>query len=212
VGAVGKPTRVLIVEDEPLASRAMASAVRRIGGEPIVATSAWAARHALAGAPDWGAFVIDVGLPDGSGMDVLRYARKGNPTTPAMILTGVLQPELANEAYDLRSICLWKPYEFERFARFFRDASVYDRGTTDPIDDVVQDWALRYGLSTADADVLRKTAAGETCEWIAGSRATAASTVKSQWKRIREKTGEPTIGSVVNRLLHEAVLSARCRT
>jgi DNA-binding response OmpR family regulator len=202
---------VLIVEDEPLALQSMVDLVRRMGGKPVVATSVWAARHALTGRPDWTAFVLDTELPDGSGLDVLVYARKSHSRTPAMVLVGLLETGLVNKVFDFGGVCVEKPYEPMRLERFLRDTLERNAGSTDPIDGVIQDWELRCHFSAADVDVLRKTVAGETCAWIADSRGTTISTIKSQWRHIREKTGEPTMVSVVNRLLREASFGERKR-
>jgi DNA-binding CsgD family transcriptional regulator len=105
--------------------------------------------------------------------------------------------------------CIWKPYDALRLERFLRDAMTRDPSKADAIDAVIRDWALRYRLTASETDVLRKTVAGETCEWIADSRGTTVSAIKSQWRQVRIKTGDPTIGAVVRRLLHEAVMVAQ---
>jgi DNA-binding NarL/FixJ family response regulator len=203
--------RILIVEDDFLVSRSIATTARTFG-DTVVVPSAATARCALAGTGEWAAFLLDVGLPDGSGMDVLQFARRSHPTTPALCLTGLIEPELANKAFDLGATCIWKPYEPQRLKRFLRDASMHEFGKIDPIELAVQDWALRYRLTSAETDVLRKTVAGETCEWIGESRGTTTSTIKSLWKQIRMKTGDPTIAGITNRLPHEAAGIAGTRT
>jgi two-component system response regulator TctD len=99
---------ILVVEDEPLVSRGILLLVNRFGQAHLACTVA-AAGTAILGRQSWGAFVIDVGLPDGSGIDVLAQAREGHPRTPALVLTGLLCPQVANAAFDLGAGCVAKP-------------------------------------------------------------------------------------------------------
>ena len=100
--------RVLVVEDEPLVSRGILLLTNQVAQAHLAPTAA-AASTALSGTESWGAFVIDVGLPDGSGIDVLARARVVHPRTPALILTGVLSSQVANAAFDLGAACVAKP-------------------------------------------------------------------------------------------------------
>jgi DNA-binding NarL/FixJ family response regulator len=200
---------ILVVEDDPLVSRLIVKLAEPFG-EVALVTTASAARHAIAdGARAWGAFVIDIGLPDGLGTDVLRFARRSYPTTPAVCFTGLPGSEVANAAYDLRAAFFRKPLEAHRLLRFLRDASAHDSSGADPVETTCREWESRHGLTLDQADVFLKTVAGETCQWIADSRGTTTSAIKSLWKTIRIKTGDPTIDAAVKRLLKEAARFGR---
>jgi len=49
------------------------------------------------------AVILDIGMPGGSGMDVLRKLKLMHPTAdiPVLILTGLVDPKLAKEAKQL---------------------------------------------------------------------------------------------------------------
>jgi two-component system KDP operon response regulator KdpE len=69
-----KPTRVLVVDDEPAIHRFLTPALAAAGYEPVTATTGAEALRLLAtAAPDL--VVLDLGLPDMDGKDVIVQAR-----------------------------------------------------------------------------------------------------------------------------------------
>jgi PAS domain S-box-containing protein len=83
--AGARPVRLLLVEDDPLASRVMAQLLRRVGHQVTTATTV---QGALAVPPeDYDLVVSDIGLPDGSGHDVMRQIRPRRDV-PGIALTG----------------------------------------------------------------------------------------------------------------------------
>ncbi|UDM52497.1 response regulator transcription factor [Cupriavidus sp. MP-37] len=82
-------TRVLIVEDDPLALRRLVQAVDLHAAEAaasgcaatVAEALAWLARHQ----PD--VLLCDLGLPDGSGIDVIRATRERYPACDCMVVT-----------------------------------------------------------------------------------------------------------------------------
>ncbi len=84
--ADGSPIRALVVDDEPTLAELLATALRYEG---------WQVEHALSGhaaikqdktlEPD--VILLDVMLPDLSGIDVLRRIRTTHPTVPVLFLT-----------------------------------------------------------------------------------------------------------------------------
>ncbi|MCO4887934.1 response regulator transcription factor [Cupriavidus sp. WGtm5] len=82
-------TRVLIVEDDPLALRRLVQAVDLHAADAAVSgcastvaeALAWLAQHQ----PD--VLLCDLGLPDGSGIDVIRNARERYPACECMVVT-----------------------------------------------------------------------------------------------------------------------------
>jgi DNA-binding NarL/FixJ family response regulator len=199
---------ILVLEDEPLVAHAI---VRRARGvdDAYVAATVCAGNLLLAKLQNWGAFILDVRLPDGSGLDVLVNAIKANPRTPALILSGFNDPEFINAAFDLSARYLAKSFfKPARIERFLREASNLDSPVQDPVKAQISAWTERYGLSSGEADVLLKAAEGASREEIAELRGSSALTVKSQEKRLCEKTGDLLIRDAVARLLREAARNA----
>jgi DNA-binding NtrC family response regulator len=81
-----KPAAVLIIEDEHALGTGLAMLVRRMGHLPSLAASAAAAAKEVETQP-FDAVVLDIGLPDRSGLDLLADLRKSQPNLPVMVIT-----------------------------------------------------------------------------------------------------------------------------
>ncbi|MCW7538352.1 two-component system response regulator CreB [Aquabacterium sp. A7-Y] len=81
------PARLLLLEDDPAIARTVAYALEREGfvvEHVLLVREAWA-RLSAADAPELA--VLDVGLPDGSGLDLCRELRHQRPALPIVLLT-----------------------------------------------------------------------------------------------------------------------------
>jgi DNA-binding NtrC family response regulator len=78
--------RVLIIEDEYALAAALATVVRRLGGEPVVAASGQGGID-KAGRQEFAAVLLDLGLPDMSGLKVLAAIRAAAAPPPVLIIT-----------------------------------------------------------------------------------------------------------------------------
>ncbi len=107
--------RVLIVDDSAVAGSRL---LRLLGGDPAIdlLPQAWnvsdARRAFLDGAPDL--VVTDLALPDGSGLEVVRYVKKVWPKTFVVILTNENLGPFRRRCLDAGAdFCLDKSTEFE---------------------------------------------------------------------------------------------------
>jgi DNA-binding response OmpR family regulator len=194
VGALG--SLFLVVEDDDAVARALTRIVR-FYGEVALATTAGDARRLLEQAGPWKAFVLDVGLPDGSGLDLLADVREAFPSTPALVLTGRTEASAINAAFDLDAHYAVKPIEESRVRRFLdvatAPATAADRVLAEPapLDDGAGAWSsdplqrsierlrrllsqapdplTRHAIGTAIADMKARPA-----EYGAGAVAAAA--------------------------------------
>jgi len=78
--------RVLLVEDSARVAETVSAGLRAHGHTVVVAGGVRAADAALAAAP-CDIAVVDVGLPDGSGLEWCRATRRSNTETPILLLT-----------------------------------------------------------------------------------------------------------------------------
>jgi DNA-binding NarL/FixJ family response regulator len=190
--------RFLVVEDDPALRRALSRIIRRYGEAVGVAT----VREGQALASDgsrWSGLFIDLGLPDGSGLDVLAWARAAHNRAPAMVLTGWADPDAINAAFDMHAHYVVKPFSTERIKRFLANAtSVASR-----IEPAFRSWVARYELSEAEADVLWQSALGAGKAAIASARHTSELTVKKQVMTLLRRTGDGSLHAAVERLLRE---------
>ncbi|MFV0494228.1 response regulator transcription factor [Mycobacterium sp.] len=84
--ADGQPVTVLVVDDEPVLAEMVSMALRYEGWNAATAgDGASAVAAARAERPD--VVVLDVMLPDMSGLDVLHKLRQDNPRLPVLLLT-----------------------------------------------------------------------------------------------------------------------------
>ncbi|AGC64947.1 MULTISPECIES: response regulator transcription factor [Mycobacterium ulcerans group] len=84
--ADGQPVSVLVVDDEPVLAEMVSMALRYEGWNIATASDgASAIASARAERPD--VVVLDVMLPDMSGLEVLHRLRKENPRLPVLLLT-----------------------------------------------------------------------------------------------------------------------------
>jgi DNA-binding NarL/FixJ family response regulator len=190
--------RFLVVEDDPDVARTMGLILRRHGDVVVVGTAS-EADVLLGDKSRWSGIFLDIRLPDGSGLDVLRRARAVHPQLPAMVLTGLIYAEAINGAYDLHAEYVVKPVATERIERFSREAAAF----SSRLASTVESWMARYGLSEAEGDVLARAAAGQSRKEIAGARGSSELTIKKHAGTILRLTGDESLQAAVARLLRE---------
>jgi two-component system CheB/CheR fusion protein len=107
--------RLLLVEDHDSTREVLARILRRAGHEVQPASSAEEAMT-LASAPQpFDALISDLGLPDLSGLDLLKAIRANHPRLPAIALSGYGMEEDAKRAHDAGfNAHLVKPVPFDQ--------------------------------------------------------------------------------------------------
>lgn len=93
--------RVLLVEDHSSFRRALAFVLEREPDLRVVAQagSLAEARDKMDGERDFDVAVLDLGLPDGNGMDLIGDLRRANPRASIIVLSVDLNPK--NQALAL---------------------------------------------------------------------------------------------------------------
>lgn len=106
---------ILIVEDEHALGSALALAVRRLGHLPILAASGGAALETLR-TQSFEAVVLDIGLPDMSGLEVLEQIRGTGSKLPVLVITAhaTLDHAIASQKLGVADY-LTKPLDLRRF-------------------------------------------------------------------------------------------------
>lgn len=80
------PMRLLVVEDNAQLARLLAKGLRTAGYETDLLATAAEARTALL-TTSYAALILDLGLPDGDGLSILRELRYRKDPTPVLVLT-----------------------------------------------------------------------------------------------------------------------------
>jgi len=92
--------KVLIVEDDLSTRKGLEESIRDLGGEPRSVGKAKEAARVL-GEFDPHVLIVDIHLPDGDGIEVLRSAREGDPEREGIVITG--QGSIDNAIEALRA-------------------------------------------------------------------------------------------------------------
>ena len=110
--------RVLIVEDEALIRWSLTQTLVDAGATVVEAADLRSAMDALrAGAPGFDVVVLDVRLPDGSGLGLLATIRRLRPATRVLMMTAHGTPALLAEARALGAYgVVDKPFELHAMA------------------------------------------------------------------------------------------------
>lgn len=188
--------RLLLVEDNELVARAFKMLIDSYGDVEIAASAA-AASEALA-TQSWSAVILDIRLPDGSGLDVLEHARRAGCRSPALIYSGNHQPSELNRAFELGAEYLVKPATPNALLSFVTKA--LDRPS---LRRWVDDWAARYELTPTETTILQAAAEGKTRTEIDATHDAAPATTKSHVHNLLTKTGDASLLAAVTRLLRE---------
>ncbi|MGN6313439.1 MAG: response regulator [Rhodanobacteraceae bacterium] len=103
------PLRILLCEDEQLIRMLLADTFSQKGHCVVEASSAKAALQHDLDSVD--VLITDIGLPDGSGVDLVREARIRRPDLPVIYATGHVDHGLTLDAHSAAVI---KPYRAEQ--------------------------------------------------------------------------------------------------
>jgi two-component system, OmpR family, phosphate regulon response regulator PhoB len=89
---------ILVIDDDPAAAKLLELALARKGHQVDVAGDVFSGKRAIdAGGHDL--LILDVFMPDGSGLDLLRYLRgELGRTVPVLVLTGHRQDDFLARA------------------------------------------------------------------------------------------------------------------
>lgn len=189
--------RVLIVEDERIAAEAHRTYVERLPEFEVaaVARSFQEAVRALGSAQAVDLVLLDMNLPDGHGLDLLRQLRSAGHLHDVIAVTSARDADVVRQAvaHGVAGYLL-KPFTFAMFEVKLRQYAQFRRTLTrdgavdqDAVDAVfgamrpAPDQTLPKGLSAESLDAVRRAltgaaeglSAGEVAELVGSSRVTA---------------------------------------
>ncbi len=95
--------KVLLVDDHPLILSALQAVIQGLGDNVSVtgASSAQAAREAIAAAPDFDMILLDLSLGDADGFDLLAELRAAHPEVPVVVVSASERASDVIRAIDL---------------------------------------------------------------------------------------------------------------
>jgi two-component system CheB/CheR fusion protein len=110
---------ILLVEDD-LAVAEVLEETAKLGGWPLHSVSTLAAAQQALDEQDWSVIVCDEGLPDGSGMALLKQIRQTQPSVVLVLLTGRHVEFPASGIIDRLAL---KPLDGNSFLRILQESS-----------------------------------------------------------------------------------------
>jgi DNA-binding response OmpR family regulator len=115
--------RILICEDNQLASRAMAVVLERGGYDPVTVGDGNKAIEVLR-TTDFDLAIIDIHMPYHSGLEVIRFLRTElKKQTPVLIVSAFSDPQVQRQAGEMKvSGYITKPFDPEDLLRKIRAA------------------------------------------------------------------------------------------
>ncbi len=119
---------LLVVDDEPHIGLVLRPYLEQLGYRVSFARTLEEARTALRASPPTDGLLLDLHLPDGSGLDLLRDLRKHDVTAnlPVLVLTAEGEDRVLREARRLGATLVTKPFSptklSQRIAMMFGDA------------------------------------------------------------------------------------------
>ena len=190
--------RILLVDDHAIVRRGLRQLLAEAwpAAEFGEADRLPAAREALAGEP-WDLVLLDINLPDGSGLDLLAQARQRCPGTPVLVLSAHAEEAFALRAFKLGAagylakasladevlLAVRQVLAGERYVSVaLAEHLVNELGHPQP--------ALRHEtLSRRELEVLRRVAAGQTARQIAADLQLSEKTIATYRSRLTDKLG-----------------------
>jgi DNA-binding response OmpR family regulator len=124
---VPPPRHLLVVDDEPHIGLVLRPYLEQLGYRVSFARTLAEARSALGGTPPADGVLLDLHLPDGSGLDLLRDLRATGVTArlPVLVLTAEGEDRVLRDARRLGAALVTKPFSptklSQRIAMMFGD-------------------------------------------------------------------------------------------
>ncbi len=113
-----KTLSILIVEDEKLLRWALRERLRQEGYRVLEAGTGRDAIGHLEKENELDLVLLDIKLPDASGLDLLQMIRKKSPRTRVIVMTSLSSPETVRAAHDAGSHrFVEKPFELEEMVK-----------------------------------------------------------------------------------------------
>lgn len=186
---------VLIVEDDEYVARAVARLIPS-PDHPVVVGSVAEARGALATGTSFRAAVVDIGLPDGNGLDVVRRLRQSDASLPILVLTAQLDRALVNDVHELQAEFVCKPDFATNLQAFFE--RVNEPRERLPIDEESLEVVIEaLALTPRERDIVRLSMSGVPRGRLAEVMGISENTLKKQVRSLLEKTHQSSLSEAL---------------
>jgi two-component system, NtrC family, response regulator AtoC len=192
--------KTLIVEDDVATRRGLEESIKDFGGEPLAVGTAKQAENALKRFQPH-LLIVDIALPDGDGLGLLRSAREARPDLEAVVITGSSSVDHAIEALRAGAAdYLLKPLRPAQLEAVFHRLSERRRLEleVDTLRTELQETAGRVGdmlgrskVMQSVFDVLRKVARTDAPVLITGPSGSGKEVAALTIHQLSRRAGKP---------------------
>jgi len=194
---------VLLVED----SHSVAASLTRALARYAPVRRATCIREGLAElrVPErrWLAAIVDIGLPDGSGLDLARRLVGDPHRMPTLVITGAEERHLANDAHASGAHFVFKPVRLADVEAFMD--RVYGAQPTARVAAALEKYAADANLSVREREIVQLAIDGVARGELSAHLDRSGSTVKTQIRSLLNKTGAADLPAVVREVLEAAM-------
>lgn len=98
--------KILVAEDSPVDSLVLRNVLTRDGYEPVLVENGKAALEALEADPDIALAIVDMGMPEMDGLELVREMRSRPKleSTPVLFVTAASDPASIRAALELKTV------------------------------------------------------------------------------------------------------------
>ncbi len=195
---LGRSFTALVVDDHPLVREAIAGRLRSLGARDVVEAASYAEARTRARSMPPALAIVDLGLPDGSGLELLAELR-GAGWTRLIVFSAADDPYSVRAAFvagaqgyllkSTGSVTLTDGLRRVLDGGVYADPSVASLLAVGLRGSAGQHEGLSGELSAREVEVLRLVADGRSNKEIGTELSLSALTVKSHLARIARKLG-----------------------
>jgi FixJ family two-component response regulator len=203
-------TGFLVVEDEPQAAESLVRLLERYRPTESALTVR-EAKDRLGAKAAWTGVVADLGLPDGSGLEVVRCVRQRFPLLPVLVLTGLHDPMSINRSHGLRAEFVVKPATESDLMGFVRRAVAFERIADERLAVVVDELARQCSFTAREMDIVAAALGNTPRRRLLEQFDVSDNTLKSQIRGLLRKADHESLDSLVRSILRGALEGGEAR-
>ena len=171
-------------------------------GPTRIASRLASGRRAVESLASLAGLVVDVVLPDGSGLEVAELARERFAEALILVLTGHNSPKTNRRAFELGAGYLQKPASSGDIELFARRAMTLQVARTQGLQDAVDRFSGRHGMSRRERRIVELLVSGVSARsHLAAQLGVTEHTAKKQIASILAKSGARRAADVVRLVL-----------
>jgi DNA-binding NarL/FixJ family response regulator len=133
--------------------------------------------------------LIDISLPDGDGLDLVRSVREASPHVQVALISGSIDPGVYNAAFLLDAPIIAKPPPLDVLLHFVEKTRLANK---------LEEAGRALGLSEREIALVCWTALGNTEKAFAERLGIEVSTVKTYVQRLLTKTGRRSVQALID--------------